>query len=98
MNPYSYNTIDIQQIIEQYQQLRQYGSSMYREAMWQYADMASGGDGGPLGYIPEDWPQICVDSMLPVDIEPTCRAYNYPGYPDDFFQEVLAGLQHIEDD
>jgi len=98
LNPYNYSTIDVQQIIERYQQLRQYGRSMYREAMWQYADMACGGDGGPLGHTPEDWAQICVDSMLPVDVEPTCRAYNYPGYPDSFFQEVLSGLQHVEDD
>jgi len=92
LNPYNYNTIDVQQIVERYQQLKQYGSSMYREAMWQYADMACGGDGGPLGHTPEDWAQICVDNLQPVDTEPTCRAYNYPSYPDSYFMAVLKGL------
>jgi len=50
-------------------------SSILREVKWQYADMAKGGDGGLLGF-PDD--------------KTTCRSYNYPGYPDNFFQEVCA--------
>lgn len=72
-------------------------SSMYREAMYQYQEMARGGDGGPLGFTPEDWPQFTVNSMLPVTTEPTCRNYNYQGYPDSFFSRVLdlLGEDHV---
>ena len=52
-------------------------SSMLREVRWQYADMANGGDGGELGFGEEN---------------ATCRSYNYPGYPDSFFQEVCSLL------
>ena len=94
MNPdyKPYDLAKFEDIVERYQQLREFGSSMYREAMWQYADMAIGGDGGPLGYTPENWAQICVDNMLPVDTEPNCRLYNYPNYPDVFFADILAEL------
>ncbi len=94
MNPdyKPYDTVKFAEIVQRYQDLREFGSSMYREAMWQYADMATGGDGGPLGFTPEDWAQICVNNMQPVDSEPTCRAYNYPDYPDEFFRDVLAAL------
>ena len=51
------------------------GSGMLREVKWQYADMAGGGDGGLLGFP---------------DAISTCRSYNYPGYPDEFFQEVCS--------
>ena len=49
-------------------------SSILREVKWQYQDMATGGDGGDLGYVE--------------DGEKTCRGINYKGYPDSFFQEV----------
>ena len=48
---------------------------MLREIRWQYADMAEGGTGGYL-WSDEDGKEV------------TCREYNYPGYPDSFFQEV----------
>ena len=54
-------------------------SSMLREVRWQYADMAKGGDGGPLGYRPDGWTK---------NRNPSVRDYNYPGKPDSFFQEV----------
>ena len=54
-------------------------SSILREVRHQYADMAEGGDGGSLGFTPEDWSGMHV---------PSCREYNYPGHPDSFFQEV----------
>ena len=38
-----------------------------REMMWQYINMARGGDGGEL---------------YGIEGEPTCREYNYPDYPD----------------
>ena len=58
--------------------------SMIREVKWQYANMANGGDGGPLGYTPWDYKEECGEEG------PSCRDYNYPGYSDDFFQEVCA--------
>ena len=50
---------------------------MLNEVMWQYVAMARGGDGGPLHGI---------------EGEPSCREYNYPDYPDSFFQEVCDGM------
>ena len=60
------------------------GSSMLQEVQWQYQDMAAGGDGGPLGYYPENYKKECGEEG------PSCRDYNYPNYPDSFFQEVCA--------
>ena len=72
-------------------------SGMYREVMHQYKDMARGGDGGPLGFTPEDWRETCVERYLPVTTEPTCRSYNYPTHPDSFFRKVLKilGEDHV---
>ena len=79
---------DIAETVMNYKQMESSipGSSMLREVRWQYADMADGGNGGPLGFAPEDWPGNC---------SPTCREYNYPDTPDSFFQEVrdLMGWQ-----
>ncbi len=60
-------------------------SSMLREVKYQYSDMARGGDGGPLGYVPSDY--LGPD---PGPNGPSCRDYNYPGHTDIFFQEVCA--------
>ena len=54
-------------------------SSMLLEVRNQYADMAEGGDGGSLGFVPSDWDGPCA---------PSCREYNYAGKPDSFFQAV----------
>jgi hypothetical protein len=72
---------DIAETVMNYKQMESSipGSSMLIEVRWQYADMAEGSDGGPLGFVPEDWPGNC---------SPTCREYNYPNTPDSFFQEV----------
>ena len=43
----------------------------------QYVNMARGGDGGKL---------------YGIEGEPCCREYNYPEYPDSFFQEVCDGM------
>lgn len=64
--------------IEAYTEMRTLkpNSSILREVRYQYLEMAEGGDGGPLGFADEK----------------TCREYNYPGYPDEFFKEVVAGM------
>ena len=54
------------------------GSSMLREVMWQYIDMAQGGDGGDLGFEERG--------------STTCRGINYPSTPDTFFQDVCDGM------
>ena len=59
-------------------------SHMIQEVRGQYQEMASGGDGGPMGYHPNDYNKECGDQG------PSCRDYNYPGYPDSFLQEVCA--------
>lgn len=59
-------------------------SSMLLEIKHQYTSMAAGKDGGVIGYKPSDWPKNCGD------MGPTCREYNYPDHPDEFFQEVCA--------
>ena len=92
MNPYEYSTTEIQEMVSRYAEMKHFGASTYREAMYQYADMARGGEGGELGYTPGDWVKMCVDAMRPVDTPATCRAYNYPDYPDSFFRAVLDGL------
>jgi len=51
--------------------------SMMREVRDQYVDMASGGNGGTLYGFPG---------------RPSCREYNYPEYPDAFFQAVCDGM------
>ena len=84
-------TYDVDDAIESYKKLKQYGAGMYEDAMRQYRAMAIGGDGGLLGYWPDDWPDTMIEHALPV-CEPTCRAYNYPGVPDSFFIRVLEGL------
>jgi len=50
-------------------------SSMIREVKHQYHDMASGGDGGDLGFYENG--------------TSTCRGINYPDYPDWVFTRVL---------
>ena len=50
------------------------GRGIIREVIWQYRDMATGGTGGTLGFKENG--------------HTTCRGVNYPGYPDEFFQEV----------
>lgn len=69
------------EVIMIYKQMETMGpsSSMLREIKQQYKDMAAGGSGGPLGFNPKDWPYVDA---------PTCREYNYPDHPDNFFQEV----------
>lgn len=60
-------------------------SSMLREVKHQYADMSAGGGGGMAYHIgePIEWDE---------DGDPiawkSIRENNYPGYPDEFFQEV----------
>ena len=48
-----------------------------QEVMWQYISMSCGGTGGKL---------------IGIEGEPSCREYNYPDYPDSFFQEVCDGM------
>ena len=61
------------------------GMGMLRGIRSQYIEMAQGGDGGRLGYKPEDSSCSHPDG-------PTCRDYNYPDKPDSFFQEVCDGM------
>ncbi len=51
-------------------------SGMLREVMWQYADMANGGEGGY--------------TSIGDNQNTTCRELNYPDHPDSFFQEVCS--------
>ena len=89
--PWEIRKDNMGELVERYFGLKEYGGSMYSEAMMQYRDMANGGDGGTLGFWPRDWPELAVRTGQPVE-EPTCRSYNYPGYPDSFFVEVLMAL------
>jgi hypothetical protein len=60
---------------------------LLRQVSWQYQDMAKGGDGGSLGFLPKDY-----DGPARDENGPTCREYNYPEYPDTFFQFVCEGM------
>jgi hypothetical protein len=75
-----------------YTQMSDSNSSMLREITWQYANMAAGGDGGELGFWPEDYAKQAVNNFRPIS-EPTCRSYNYPAHPDKFFQDVCDGME-----
>mgnify|MGYP001476604736 CR=1 FL=1 len=71
---------NIAEVVMNYKLMENMGaSSMLGEVKWQYADMAAGGDGGSLYFVPDDWPHPW---------QPSCREYNYPEHPDSFFQEV----------
>jgi hypothetical protein len=72
---------DIAETVMNYKQMESIaaGGGILREVRWQYEDMAEGGDGGPLGFTPDDWPHYDA---------PTRREYNYPEHSDSFFQEV----------
>tara|TARA_A100001011_G_scaffold377238_1_gene440650 strand:+ start:15 stop:257 length:243 start_codon:yes stop_codon:yes gene_type:complete len=70
---------DIAEVIMHFRNMERHASSMLREVKWQFRDMANGGDGGILGFRPDGWTK---------NREPTCRDYNYPDHPDEFFAEV----------
>ena len=72
-----------EEMIKTYSEMRSVG--MLEQIRWQYTDMAKGGDGGRLHYKPNAWNGNHPDG-------PTCREYNYAGYPDSFFQEVCKGM------
>ena len=73
---------EVKRLVKYYEQLRTTSprSSMYREAMWQYADMAHGGDGGPTGELDNS----------------TIRGNYYPNHPNEFFFMVLSALGEFE--
>ena len=66
--------IDVVGTVCRYREMETSGSArgMLREIRWQYAEMASGGDGGT------------ADHQQHTSI----RGEYYAGYPDEFFQEV----------
>ena len=72
-------------MIKSYTEMRERdtASSMYQEAMWQYAEMAHGGNGGPAGAHGAN------DSK-------TIRSEYYPDHPNEFFFLVLSGLGEFE--
>ena len=69
-------------------------SDLLREVKWQYKDMASGGDGGHLGFVPADYVAPDAGNKWADDYV-SVREYNYPNMPNSFFQEVrdLLGWQ-----
>ena len=73
---------EVTRLVKYYKELRttSHRSSMYRETMWQYADMAHGGDGGPTGK----------------NDNTTIRGEYYPDHPNEFFFMVLSGLGEFE--
>ncbi len=73
---------EVTRMVKNYVEMREkpYSIHMYREAMWQYADMAHGGDGGPTGKSDNS----------------TIRGDIYPNHPNEFFFMVLSGLGEFE--
>tara|TARA_A100001011_G_scaffold351674_1_gene391929 strand:- start:317 stop:562 length:246 start_codon:yes stop_codon:yes gene_type:complete len=71
------------QCIAHYRAMEEMNSILLIEVKDQYEDMAQGGQGGYIGIQDENGDYI------------QCREYNYPGYPDSFFQEIrdLMGWQ-----
>ena len=69
----------VEEMVKNYKRMRTHGSDlMYNEVMWQYQDMAKGGDGGDLGFERNG--------------ETSCRGINYSGYPDSFFHRVCEEM------
>jgi hypothetical protein len=77
---------EVSRLVERYKLMSSAvpGSNMLREVQYQYIDMASGGDGGDLGF--ED------------NGETTCRGINYQGYPDWVFDHVACAMGWMSDD
>ncbi len=75
---------EVVRMVNNYKSMREMmpASSMYREAMWQYGDMANGGTGGEANDKGGN--------------KSTIREVYYPGYPDQFFFMVLSGLGEFE--
>ena len=73
----------VDEMVQGYTEMKTFSSysSMYREAKYQYIDMAKGGNGGELGFERNG--------------ETTCRGINYKGYPDSFFQKVCERMGWI---
>jgi len=73
----------VEETVKGYTEMKAYASysSMYREAKYQYIDMAQGGDGGEMGFERNG--------------ETTCRGINYKGYPDSFFHDVSVRMGWI---
>ena len=74
-------TSDIEDTIAGYFQMKVVAPIMYHEAMGQYRDMAAGGDGGSLGYVPEGFKHII-----------SYRECYYTSRSNSFFRQVLEGL------
>ena len=72
----------VEEAIEYYVSLKDYIPGILRTWRRQYLDMAKGGDGGDLGFERNG--------------ERTCRAVNYRGYPDTFFQQVRDKMEWSE--
>jgi len=75
---------EVVRMVGNYKSMREIrpASSMYREAMWQYGNMAHGGTGG--------------DANDESGNNSTIREVYYSGYPDQFFFMVLSGLGEFE--
>ena len=68
------NKIDVVATVCRYKEMETSGAgkSMLHEIRWQYAEMASGGDGGKADHLRHA----------------SIRGEYYAGYPDEFFQEI----------
>ena len=81
---------NIPQVIMYYREMERFSPSLSREVCRQYKDMAAGGDGGMAHHVgePIQWDE---------DGEPiawkSIRENNYPGYPDEWFEEVCHLLE-----
>mgnify|MGYP003629581289 CR=1 FL=1 len=93
-NYLTYAGHSLHEVVEKYHGMKDYAGSLYSEAMSQYRNMATGGDGGALHYWPSDWAARAVATGQEIK-EPSCRSYNYPNCPDAFFQNVLELLDEV---
>jgi len=72
--------LEVERLVIHYRNTKSFNPRMYNEAMWQYADMANGGNGG------------LIDSSGTKSI----RSEYYAAHPDRFFFEVLSCLGEFE--
>lgn len=72
--------LEVERMVIHYRNTKSFNPNMYSEAMWQYADMANGGNGGLIDY----------------DGTKSIRSEYYATHPDSFFFEVLSCLGEFE--
>ena len=92
MNPdYEWQIADMVTILKE---LKRFKPEEYRITVLEFCAMARGEQGNVIWPWPSDWVERCVNNLKQV-VPPTTRSYQYPGYSNDYFVQVLRHLREI---